>query len=439
MGIVVSKFGGTSLATAQQFLKVANIVRADERRRYVVPSAPGKAPGCDQKVTDLLYACHRHVAAGDAQAARATFDEISRRFIDIVEALGTGYDIQSPLEKVWADILLGVSADHAASRGEYLNGLILAHLLQYDFIDPAQAIFFDDCGEFDELKTQQALVPLLADHDRAVIPGFYGSMSDGAVKTFSRGGSDITGAIVARAARAALYENWTDVSGFMMADPRIVQNPKTIAVLTYQELRELSYMGATVLHEESIFPVREAGIPIAVKNTNAPDDPGTRIVAQASEQDATDITGVAGRKGFAIFHIEKDKMNNELGFGRRMLSAFEKHGISFEHLPTGIDTMSVVVQSALLEGCEERLFEDIRALCNPDVLEVDHDLALIATVGRGMIRQIGTAGRVFSALGRAGVNVRMIDQGSSEINIIVGIAQDDFEAAVRAIYAEFAG
>jgi aspartate kinase len=286
--------------------------------------------------------------------------------------------------------------------------------------------------------THHAMSDILKLHEYAVIPGFYGSRPDGSIKTFSRGGSDITGSIVARAANAELYENWTDVSGFMMADPRIVQNPKTIPVVTYQELRELSYMGATVLHEDSIFPVRKSSIPIAVKNTNAPEDAGTLIVPEASNLTHLGITGVAGRRGFCIFHVEKDKMNNELGFGRRILSIFEKHGISFEHLPTGIDTMSVVVQISQLDGHEEKVCADIRDMCKPDIVEMQYGLALVATVGRGMINHIGIAGRLFSALGKAGVNVRMIDQGSSEINIIVGIDQSDLETAIRAIYAEFA-
>ena len=438
MGIIVTKFGGTSLATAEQFQKVAAIIRADDNRRYVVPSAPGKAPEFADKVTDLLYKCHALANKGKMDEARSVYEQIMERFFAIVSGLGSQYDIKAPLAQVWNDISIGAGVDYVASRGEYLNGLILADLLQYDFVDPAQCIFFHEDGMLDETKTQHVMSSMLKSHARAVIPGFYGSQPDGRIKTFSRGGSDITGSIVARAADAELYENWTDVSGFKMADPRVVKDPKTIPVVTYQELRELSYMGATVLHEDSIFPVRKSAIPIAVKNTNAPEDEGTLIVAEAVELLHSGITGVAGRKGFCIFHIEKDKMNNELGFGRRILSVFEKHGISFEHLPTGIDTMSVVVQSAQLLGFEDKVCSDIRDLCNPEVLEVQHDLALIATVGRGMIRQIGTAGRLFTALGRAGVNIRMIDQGSSEINIIVGIEQSDFEIALRAIYAEFA-
>ncbi len=438
MGIIVTKFGGSSLADAKQFNKVAAIVRADEKRRYVVPSAPGKASESDDKITDILYSCHNLIKCGHGDRAHAAFDRIAHRFCAIVHDLGLGYDIQTPLQKVWSDIQSGISVDYVASRGEYLNGLILSRLLRYDFVDPVQGIFFHSDGSLDEDKTQQAMSELIKHHERAVIPGFYGCMPDGCIKTFSRGGSDITGSIVASAAGATLYENWTDVSGFLMADPRIVQNPKTIPTVTYQELRELSYMGATVLHEDSIFPVRKSGIPIAVKNTNRPQDRGTLIVADANDPGNIGITGVAGRKGFSIFNIEKDKMNNELGFGRRVLSVFEKHGISFEHLPTGIDTMSVVVQRAQLDGLEAQVCQGIRELCQPDTLEVQHDLALIATVGRGMIRQVGMAGRLFTALGRAGVNVRMIDQGSSEINIIVGIEQSDFEVALRAVYAEFA-
>lgn len=438
MGIVVTKFGGSSLADAKQFNKVAAIVQADEKRRYVVPSAPGRTSIYNDKITDVLYHCHAQMSCGQKDGARASFEIVRQRFLGIVSGLDMDYNIQTPLENVWCDIQNGASVDYVASRGEYLNGLILSRLLCYDFIDPARCIFFNEGGSLDEEKTQDVLSELLTSHSHAVIPGFYGCMPDGSIKTFSRGGSDITGSIVASAVDAELYENWTDVSGFMMADPRIVKNPRTMPVVTYGELRELSYMGATVLHEDSVFPVRKSGIPIAVKNTNRPEDAGTRIVSEASDPSHIGITGVAGRKGFCIFNIEKDKMNNELGFGRRVLSVFEKHGISFEHLPTGIDTMSVVVQDAQLDGLEDVVCRDIRELCQPDTLEVQHDLALIATVGRGMIRQIGMAGRLFTALGRAGINVRMIDQGSSEINIIVGIEEGDFEVALRAVYAEFA-
>ena len=437
MGIIVTKFGGTSLADAAQFQKVVGIIRENENRCYVVPSAPGKSSAYADKVTDLLYSCHALTDKGKMPEAKAVYDHIIDRFCAIVEDLHLDFDILSPLKQVWNDIALGAGADYVASRGEYLNGLILANLLQFDFIDPVNCIFFHVDGTYDETMTHHALSNLLKAHARAVIPGFYGSRPDGSIKTFSRGGSDITGSIVARAAGAELYENWTDVSGFMMADPRIVKNPKTIPVVTYQELRELSYMGATVLHEDSIFPVRKSAIPIAVKNTNAPMDEGTLIVPEVSDLTLLGITGVAGRKGFCIFHVEKDKMNNELGFGRRVLSVFEKHGISFEHLPTGIDTMSVIVQNAQLDGFEEQVCADIRDMCKPDMLEVQHGLALIATVGRGMIRQIGMAGRLFTALAKAGVNIRMIDQGSSEINIIVGIDECDFETALRAIYDEF--
>ena len=438
MDIKVTKFGGSSLATAEQFEKVAAIIQADPSRRYVVPSAPGKAPGLDEKITDLLYRCQAAVEKGEKQQARALFEKIEQRYCGIVTGLGTGYDILSHLHIVWDAIVQGADADYAASRGEYLNGLILAHLLGYDFVDPAEGIVFDEKGEFDEKTTHQKLSAILAQHTFAVIPGFYGAMPDGRIQTFTRGGSDITGAIVAHAVNATLYENWTDVSGFMMADPRIVQNPRTSPVVSYQELRELSYMGATVLHEDSIFPVRKTGIPIEVKHTNAPEDAGTLIVPEIKESATAGITGIAGRKGFSIVHIEKDKMNSELGFGRRILSVFESHGISFEHLPTGIDTMSVVVQSSLIEGMEDQLLDEIRAACSPDHLGIDHHFALVATVGTGMIRQIGTCARLFTALGKAGVNVRMIDQGSSEINIIVGVEEEDFETAVRAIYAEFA-
>ncbi|NLG84722.1 MAG: aspartate kinase [Firmicutes bacterium] len=438
MGIKVAKFGGTSLADAEQFRKVRAIVAADPARRYIVPSAPGKRHPRDQKITDLLYLCHAHVQQ------EVPFDDVfsivAERFLGIVHDLGLALDLRPYLDEIKERIARGASADYTASRGEYLNALILAELLGYEFVDAAEVIFFRPDGTLDRERTWRALAERLAAVPRAVIPGFYGALPGGAIKTFPRGGSDISGAIVARGIGAELYENWTDVSGFLMADPRIVPNPKPIELITYRELRELAYMGASVLHEEAIFPVREAGIPIRIKNTNAPEDPGTLIVRDAPPVTPNGtITGIAGRKDFTVIALEKALMNAEIGFGRKLLSVLEANGISFEHMPSGIDTISLVIADAQLNHKLDKVLEEIRQQCRPDSLEVHPNMALIATVGRGMAYTPGIAGKLFGALGREGINVRMIDQGSSEINIIVGVDSQDFERAVRAIYHAFVG
>lgn len=436
MGIKVAKFGGSSLASAEQFRKVKEILLLDAQRRIVVPSAPGKRSSTDIKVTDLFYECNRLAAAGKDIAP--AFDQIIERYRGIARELNLTVDLDGCLDEVRKNIQLGAGADYAASRGEYLNGILLANYMGWDFVDPQAGIFFDEEGRLDSAKTQDTLSSLLAQHTHAVVPGFYGCDSHGNVKTFSRGGSDITGAIVARAANADLYENWTDVSGCLMADPRIVRNPEPIRYVTYRELRELSYMGASVLHEDAIFPVRIAGIPTNIRNTNDPTAPGTVIGYEAEDYDSKyTITGIAGHKGFAIINVEKAMMNAELGFGRRLLQAIEEQGISFEHMPSGIDTMCVVVHESVLEGKKERLVQRIHELCQPDSVEIHSGLALIATVGRGMVRSKGTSARIFNALTRAGVNIRLIDQGSSELNIIVGVDNLDFEVATRAIYREF--
>ena len=436
MRIKVSKFGGSSLADAAQFAKVKSILLSDADRRIVVPSAPGKRSSVDIKVTDLFYECNRLASAG--KEIDAAFDKIAQRYHSIAEELGLSVDLDAHLAEIRRNIQLGAGADYDDSRGEYLNGILLADYLGWDFIDAAAGIFFGEEGKLDSDKTQRMLGGILAQHEYAVVPGFYGCDSHGNVKTFSRGGSDITGAIVARAVNADLYENWTDVSGCLMADPRIVRNPEPIRYVTYRELRELSYMGASVLHEDAIFPVRIAGIPTNIRNTNDPTAPGTVIGYEAEEYDSPyTITGIAGHKNFAIINVEKAMMNAELGFGRRLLQAIEEQGISFEHMPSGIDTMCVVVHEAALDGKKERLVQRIHELCQPDSVEIHSGLALIATVGRGMVRSKGTSARIFNALTRAGVNIRLIDQGSSELNIIVGVDNLDFEVATRAIYREF--
>ncbi len=437
MGTKVCKFGGTSLADGKQLRKVQAIVQNDGDRRYVVPSAPGKRGPDDRKITDLLYLCHDH--AKQNIPFDQVFNLVADRYRQILVELDMWFDIAPHLEKIKDEIADGASRDYAASRGEYLCGLILAELLGYTFIDAADVIRFDTRGQFDTTATGQALGPTLLKTEPVVIPGFYGGLPDGSVKTFPRGGSDITGAVIARAIGADVYENWTDVNGLLMADPCVVDNPKTIETITYRELRELAYMGATVLHDEAVFPVRDTGIPVNIRNTNQPNHPGTMIISSRTKPitHGGTITGIAGRKDFTVIAVEKALMNKELGFGRRLLNVLEVHGVSFEHMPSGIDTMSVVVADAQLKGKLDTILEDIRHECHPDVLEANPHMAVIATVGRGMAHIPGMAAKLFTALADAGVNIRMIDQGSSEINIIVGVETADFEAAVRAIYRAF--
>ena len=436
MQVKVVKFGGSSLADAEHFRQVAAIIKADPARRYVVPSAPGKRFKDDIKVTDMLYGCYEKIR--NHESIDELYDQIKARYNGIIADLGMNFDISGELEYVKNAMLHSAGRDYAASRGEYLNGLILSKYLGYSFIDAENVIFFKDNGTFDEEKTNKALAEELVQYERAVIPGFYGVMPNGTIKTFSRGGSDITGSIVARAAEADLYENWTDVSGFMMADPRIIEDPCAIETITYRELRELSYMGATVLHEDAIFPVRYAKIPINIRNTNAPRDDGTMIVAETGDFDTEKvITGVAGKKGFSVITIEKDMMNSEIGFVRKVLEVLEDNEISFEHLPSGIDNMSIVVSTASIEGRREKIVSSIRRAVRPDSISIEDELSLIAIVGRAMVKAKGTAARVFDAISNAGVNIRMIDQGSSEISIIVGVEEHDFDKALKAIYDEF--
>ncbi len=438
MGIKVVKFGGSSLCDAEHFKKVREIVLDDPARCYVVPSAPGKRFDGDEKVTDLLYRCYRMVELN--QSHEEVFARIADRYLSIVDELGIDFDMRPILSETCDAIRRRRSVDFAASRGEYLCGIVLAKYLGWDFIDPVDVIKFDRRGAFAAESANEMLMRAMKAHPRAVIPGFYGSYPNGDVHTFSRGGSDVSGAIVARAAEADVYENWTDVNGFLMADPRVVDNPRTIRQLTYRELRELSYMGATVLHEEAIFPVHKAGIPTNIRNTNNPEDPGTLIVAQPTEESfATPITGIAGHKDFTLITIDKAMMNAEYGFGRRVLQALEDFDVSFEHLPTGIDTMCVIVSDRELSTRKDQIIQRIRQTCQPDSIEIQSGLALIATVGYGMVRRRGTAAKLFKALYEADVNVRMIDQGSSELNIIVGVDTADFETAMRAIYHAFVG
>ncbi len=435
MGLKVLKFGGSSLADAAHFRAVADIVRAESERRYVVASAPGKRSSADTKVTDLLYKCYE--LAVDEEDISGVFGEIEDRYNDIVRELGIDLDLTEVFNKIRNSIAHNAGRDYIASRGEYINAMILAKYLGFQFIDAKKVIFFKENGTFDAEKTNDVLRDCLAKYEYAVIPGFYGSMPNGTIKTFSRGGSDITGSIVARAASATLYENWTDVSGFLMADPRCIHDPKPIEVITYKELRELSYMGASVLHEDSIFPVRYSKIPINIRNTNRPEDKGTFIVPQTDEVSEYVITGIAGKTGFSTITIEKDMMNAELGFGRRVLQVIEENGVSFEHFPSGIDTMSVVVSTKELHAKRADIMSGICKMVDPENIFVEENLALVAVVGRGMVKAKGTAARVFKSLADAGVNVRMIDQGSCELNIIVGVDANDYITALKAIYYEF--
>jgi len=432
----VVKFGGSSLASAEQFKKAGAIVREDKSRRYVIPSAPGKRFDTDTKVTDLLY--QMDALAQEKKDFSEVLQQIKERYQEIIDGLELkDFSLEEQFEEIEKKMKEEPDPDYAASRGEHLNGRIMAAYLGYTFVDPFEMIFFDEEGMLEDRRTMRAVEKRLAEVERAVVPGFYGCGHDGRVKTFSRGGSDVTGSIVAGACHADVYENWTDVSGFLVADPRIIPNPAKIEVITYRELRELSYMGASVLHEEAIFPVRRQGIPINIKNTNCPQDEGTWIVESTAQKTGYVITGIAGRKDFCAVLIYKDMMNSEIGFGRKVLQAFEDNDISFEHMPSGIDTMTIVVHEDEFIEKEQRVVSAIHRLAQPDSVEIESDLALIAVVGRGMKSMRGTAGRIFSALAHAHVNVRMIDQGSSELNIIIGVENRDFETALRAIYDIF--
>ncbi len=431
----VLKFGGSSLASAEQFKKVGDIIRSDNERKFVVPSAPGKRNDDDTKVTDMLYECY--ALAEEGKDFKGKLNEIKARYQEIIDGLSLTLSLEDEFKTIAKNFKDKSGKDYAASRGEYLNGIIMANYLGYEFVDAAEVIIFGENGEYDMEKTNELMRARLSSLESAVVPGFYGAYEDGRVKTFSRGGSDITGSIVARAIKANVYENWTDVSGFMVADPRIIYKPKSIDTITYKELRELAYMGATVLHEDAIFPVRSEGIPINIKNTNSPDDDGTWIVESTCQKSKYVITGIAGKKGFCAVNIEKDFMNSEIGFGRKVLQAFEDNGISFEHVPSGIDTMTVFVHQDEFMHKEQKVVSGIHRLADPDTIDIEADLALIAVVGRGMKSTRGTAGRIFSALAHANINVKMIDQGSSELNIIIGVANADFETAIKAIYDIF--
>ena len=436
IGKKVAKFGGSSLADGQQFKKVYEIIKGDTDTTVIVPSAPGKRNGRDHKVTDLLYMCYQLSSHG--LNFHEIFKIIEDRFTNICEELMLEIPIGEILKKVKDDISNGASRDYCASRGEYINGLILAEYLNYPFVDAKEIIRFKDNGEFDEETTENLIYEGLRSMDYAVVPGFYGGKSNGEIVTFSRGGSDVTGAIIAHAIQASLYENWTDVSGFLMADPKVVKDTVGIKLITYKELRELSYMGAPVLHEEAIFPVRKRGIPIRIKNTNRPDDEGTLIVHDHwEEKNKGTITGIAGRKDFSVISVEKTLMTSEKGFFRKLISVFETNDIGIEHMPSSIDSISVIVSDRDLNGKLSKITEEIKIYCNPDNVVSYRGMALIAVVGRGMINTKGISAKVFTALSNEGINIRMISQGSSELNIIIGVENKDFEKAISAIYYAF--
>lgn len=435
----VVKFGGSSLADANQFRKVADIIKSDSKRIYVVPSAPGKRFSDDIKITDMLYKCCE--LAGSGVDFSEDFQIIKDRYNGIISDLGIDMSLEDEFNAIAAELKSRPAKDFAASRGEYLNGKILAKYLGYNFVDAADVIIFDTKGSLLLEDTVKAVREKLDGLENAVIPGFYGKTTEGCIKTFSRGGSDVTGSIIANAVRAEIYENWTDVSGFLVADPRIVENPDVIETITYRELRELAYMGASVLHEDAIFPVRSAGIPINIRNTNRPQDAGTMIVANdydfSKESLCHTITGIAGRKGFSTINIEKAMMNSETGFGMKVLKVLFDHGISFEHMPSGIDTMSITVDSSKLAPVREEVLAGIRKAVNPDHLEIEDGIAILAVVGRRMKNTRGTVARIFAAMAHARINVKMIDQGSSELNVIIGVSEHDLPEAIRRIYDMF--
>lgn len=440
MGVKVTKFGGSSVADGIQLTKMKNIIEADPDRKYVVVSAPGKRFDGDNKVTDLLYLCKTHMDHN--LAYDQIFQVVADRYMAVLVNLGIpldSLDMNKYFDEIKENLRKNPSADYVASRGEYLSAVLVAAFLGYDFVDAAGLVKFDAKGKFLPEETNEAMKAELAKHERAVLPGFYGAGPNGEIHTFSRGGSDITGSLVARAVDADVYENWTDVSGFLCADPRIVKNPKQISSISYKELRELSYMGASVLHEDAIFPARMGNIPINIRNTNHPEDPGTMITDDMNVLTDGDrvVTGIAGSKDFTVVALYKNMMSSERGFVRRILGILDDYDINFEHLPSGIDTVSVVMASKNIDGQLDEVLEEFQSRLRPDSIDVIQDIALIATVGHGMDRRPGTSARLFTALGNAGVNIRMIDQGSSEMNIIVGVENIDFETAIRAIYAEF--
>ncbi len=434
----VLKFGGSSMADAKQFEKVKSIVQADPSRKVVIVSAAGKRFSDDHKLTDLLYLCHAHLKYG--VACDSVFDMIRSRYMEIRDELGLKTDLESEFDALRKKMDKGISQDELVSRGEYFAARLMADYLGYDFLDSELWLRFKLDGTVDQEVSYEAL-SRAASGRRVVIPGFYGTMPDGSIKTFTRGGSDITGALAAAALDADVYENWTDVSGFLMADPRIVKDPLPIERITYSELRELSYIGAQVLHEGTIFPVREKNIPLNIRNTNQPDHPGTMIRESFDEPeekaDSSFITGIAGRKDFSVITITKNGMSNEAGVLRRVLEILEKYQLVVEYLPSGIDSVSLVVAADKLRPCQYQILGEIQKALKPDTIHVTEDMAIVAAVGRKMAFKPGISGKIFAALGENGINIRMITQGPEELNIIVGVDNKDFAGAIRVLYDSF--
>ena len=434
----VLKFGGSSMADAKQFEKVKSIVQADPSRKVVVVSAAGKRFSDDHKLTDLLYLCHAHLKYG--VACDSVFDMIRSRYMEIRDELGLKTDLESEFDALRKKMDKGISQDELVSRGEYFAARLMADYLGYDFLDSELWLRFKLDGTVDQEVSYEAL-SRAASGRRVVIPGFYGAMPDGSIKTFTRGGSDITGALAAAALDADVYENWTDVSGFLMADPRIVKDPLPIERITYSELRELSYIGAQVLHEGTIFPVREKNIPLNIRNTNQPEHPGTMIRESFDEPeeqaDSSFITGIAGRKNFSVITITKNGMSNEVGVLRRVLEILEKYQLVVEYLPSGIDSVSLVVAADKLRPCQYQILGEIQKALKPDTIHVTEDMAIVAAVGRKMAFKPGISGKIFAALGEYGINIRMITQGPEELNIIVGVDSKDFAGAIRVLYNSF--
>ncbi|MBP5153384.1 MAG: aspartate kinase [Lachnospiraceae bacterium] len=435
----VVKFGGSSLADAASFANARDIVLAEKDRQVVVVSAPGKRFSGDNKVTDLLYIIHAHLKY------KVSFDDIweniASRYREIARGLGLKLDVEALLAEVRAGFVPGATAEEIVSRGEYINARLMADCLGADFVDATQWLFFDFNGRVNAGKTYAALRELGREHPRMVLPGFYGALPDGRIHTFSRGGSDVTGALAAAALSAECYENWTDVSGILMADPKIVANPRPIERITFSELREMSYMGAEVLHEETVFPVRQADIPLYIKNTKDPSAPGTLIREEFGEDSVEEknrfITGITGKQNYTIITISKARMREDIGFVRRVLEITEHYRLPVEHLPSSIDSFCLVIATRNLEGCLHELLTEIDERCEPDRITVCDGVSLVAVVGRRMARSTGVSGRIFETLGRCGINIRMIEQGSDEINIIIGVMNEDFTQTIRTLYESF--
>ena len=434
--IKVAKFGGTSLSNDKQFVKVRDIIKNDNTIKYVVASAPGTTDGLNSKITDLLYLCYRNKK--NNKIYQEIFYEISERFNKIVEKLNLAINLKLELKNIYNSLEEDCEEDYFVSRGEYLNSKILAEFIGFDFIDAKNIIFFNNDGFLNVEKTNKEISKVLKDKENIVIPGFYGSYNDGRIKTFTRGGSDITGSLISRAVNADIYENWTDVSGILMADPRIIKDPKKIDVMTYRELRELAYMGATVLHDEAVFPVREANIPIYIRNTNQPQGCGTLIVEKVEDEEKDRIiTGISGKKNYTVFCINKANMASQIGIMKSALDVFYKRKIVIEHVPTGIDSFSVIVASSSVENSIDKILNELKSTCKADKIIAYTDIALVTSVGRNIRNKSSIFKRLFSALERENIDVKIIAQGLSEINVIIGVDNRNFESTIKAIYDEF--